>query len=213
MPTAFPDVFARISADHADALRRLYPSGLPTHQQIRAFERHLDDCLPRADPARSAALYRGIDVWDHSRQIIREAAERCPTSMNEGSPTLSQVYLELVATFLLPHDELYHSARRLVEPLCPADPDVRAVYELTRLTDQGLDHPKPVVSSLRNALAHQSLVIDPQSGTVAYPAGKGNHTVTRALEDVTLFGEIIFRFTISALRAHLSPPRTADSGA
>ena len=72
-------------------------------------------------------------------------------------------------------------------------------------TQNGRSRSVPVVNNLRNALAHSRIGLTTGSEPkIIYDGSRpeeGDNKIERQLQDVTLLGELMYRFTISVVHA------------
>jgi hypothetical protein len=213
MSTVFPLAYDKLLCEHKSSFVRLYTEGFPDSQDIAQFEADLSDNMSHLRGFLASDVSEQIDIWGNSKLILKSAASRCPESTStEGLPTISHVYLELVHSFVLLKDGLFADATKAAKSVADKGSlslkKVLSLFDLTEVitnSQKGTSRNARVVCNLRNALAHSRIDLKSSSEPkLIYDGSRpedGDNKIERPLQDVTLLGELMYRFTISVVHA------------
>jgi hypothetical protein len=214
MATVFPQIYQKLLEEHEASFVRLYGNGgYPIFEDVAQFEVDVNDNISHLKGCFAGDVSEQLGLWGNSKFILESALNKCDESASsEGLPTVSHVYLELVHSFVLLKDGLFSNAMEAVTRLANGgSSSSKKILSLFALKEEITHHKTGktrsvrVVDNLRNALAHSRISLTTGSESMLVYDGslpeEGDNRIGRQLQDVTLLGKLMCRFTISVVHA------------
>lgn len=205
--TIWSEVYKNLLQCHGEAFERLYPQGYPSFEDICNFETAVNDAvsgnqIPCSEKLQSISVR--IDTLVNAREILKHSSQHCPMARQGDLPTVSQVYLELALYYPLLYDGPYKDATTCLAAIRETDQRVSSVERLFLVQDHLSSSKKdvPMIRNVRNALAHARLTLETtlETTNVVYcGTSESVDVIVRPLEDISLVGELLWRYTISVL--------------
>ena len=221
MTSVFSKRYSRLLFQYHESFSRLFNGSHPAPEAIACFETALEHEQLYLKEQLSIKVTDNFDLWGGAGLILEEAIKHCPSSTNQGLPSISQKYLELVHQFVLLREALYVRAATAVEGHSTTNQAAQAILKMLRTEEinsdnsgkdkKGADKAVYIVNNIRNAFAHGKAWVEIDGiGNEQGPASLiydgsqdeyGPNIKRRPIEDVALLGALMQEFTLSVIRA------------